>query len=79
MTALNSGEARDPAVRRVVGGYAYKLAKEAGAKSWADLKARADAATYDAMLKIFSEQSAKHAARPATPRACAVSRRWPCR
>ena len=59
MTALNSGESRDPAVRRVVGSYAYRMAKEAGAKSWADLKARADGPTYDAMLKIFGEQSAK--------------------
>lgn len=59
MTALNSGEARDPAVRRVVGSYAYKLAKDAGAKNWADLKARADGQTYDAMLKIFSDQTAR--------------------
>ncbi len=59
MAALNGGESRDPAVRRVVGSYAYKLSKEAGAKSWADLKARADGPTYDALLKIFGEQSAK--------------------
>jgi hypothetical protein len=59
MTALNSGESRDPAVRRIVGSYAYKMAKDTGAKNWADLKARADGATYDAMLKIFEEQSAK--------------------
>jgi hypothetical protein len=59
MAALNSGESKDPAVRRVVGSYAYKLSKDAGAKSWGDLKARADGSTYDAMLKIFSEQSAK--------------------
>ncbi|MEO7221774.1 MAG: hypothetical protein ABIY37_04815 [Devosia sp.] len=59
MAALNNGESRDPAVRRIVGNYAYRMAKEAGAKSWADLKARADGSTYDAMLKIFQEQSAK--------------------
>jgi hypothetical protein len=59
MTALNNGESRDPAVRRIVGSYAYRMAKEAGAKNWADLKARADGPTYDAMLKIFGEQSAK--------------------
>jgi hypothetical protein len=59
MTALNSGESRDPAVRRIVGSYAYKMAKDTGAKNWADLKARADGPTYDAMLKIFEEQSAK--------------------
>lgn len=59
MTALNSGEGRDPTVRRIVGSYAYKMAKDAGAKNWADLKARASGPTYDAMLKIFEEQSAK--------------------
>jgi hypothetical protein len=57
MTGLNSGEARDPAIRRIVGSYAYRLAKQAGAKNWADLKARADGPTYDALLKLFSEQS----------------------
>jgi hypothetical protein len=59
MTALNGGEGRDPAVRRTVGGYAYRMAKEAGAKNWADLKARADMATYDSMLRIFREHSEK--------------------
>jgi hypothetical protein len=59
MTALNGGEGRDPAVRRIVGSYAYKLARDAGAKNWADLKARASGETYDAMLKIFEEQSTR--------------------
>ena len=59
MTSLNSGEGRDPAVRRIVGSYAYRMAKESGAKNWADLKARASGPTYDAMLKIFEEQSTK--------------------
>ncbi len=59
MTALNGGEGSDPAVRRIVGSYAYKMAKEAGAKNWSDLKARADGPTYDAMLRIFEEQSSK--------------------
>jgi hypothetical protein len=59
MTALNGGEGHDPAVRRIVGSYAYRMAKESGAKNWADLKARADAITYDSMLKIFREQSEK--------------------
>jgi hypothetical protein len=59
MGALNSGESRDPAVRRVVGSYAYRLSKQAGAKNWADLKARADGPTYDALLKLFQEHSAK--------------------
>jgi hypothetical protein len=59
MAALNSGEGRDPAVRRIVGSYAYRMAKESGARSWADLKARANGVTYDSMLKIFREQSEK--------------------
>ncbi|MBL8597927.1 MAG: hypothetical protein JNL14_09345 [Devosia sp.] len=59
MTALNGGEGRDPAVRRIVGSYAYKLAKDAGAKNWADLKARASGPTYDEMRRIFAEQSAR--------------------
>jgi hypothetical protein len=59
MSALNGGEGRDLAVRRIVGGYAYRMAKEAGAKNWADLKTRANAPTYDSMLKIFEEQSTK--------------------
>jgi hypothetical protein len=58
MTALSNGEARIPAVRRIVGSYAYKLVKESGAKSWADLKARADGPTYDSIIRIFQEQSA---------------------
>jgi hypothetical protein len=57
MTALNGGAARDPAVRRVVGSYAYKLAKEAGAKSWMELKTRASASAYDSLLKLFTEES----------------------
>ena len=59
MTSLNSGEGRDPAVRRIVGSYAYRMAKESGAKNWADLTARANGPTYDSMLRIFAEQSAK--------------------
>lgn len=57
MTALNGGESRDPAVRRVVGTYAYKLAKEAGAKNWTELKSRASASSYDSLLKRFTEES----------------------
>ena len=59
MTALNGGEGRDPAVRRIVGSYAYKMVEDSGAKNWADLKARASAQTYDALLEIFEEQSTK--------------------
>ena len=46
-------------MRRIVGSYAYRMAKESGAKNWADLKARANGPTYDSMLRIFAEQSAK--------------------
>ncbi len=56
MSALNSTEGRDPTLRRTVGGYAYKMVKQAGAKNWTDLKARADAGTYDSMLKLFTQQ-----------------------
>lgn len=59
MTALNGGEGSDPAVRRIVGSYAYRMIKESGATDWTDLKARADAVTYDSMLRIFREQSEK--------------------
>ncbi len=59
MTALNGGEGRDPAVRRIVGSYAYRMAKESGARNWSDLKARASGPTYDSMLRIFAEQSSK--------------------
>lgn len=60
MTALNGGESRDPAVRRVVGSYAYKLAKDAGVKSWMELKTRASASAYDSMLKLFTDDSAAY-------------------
>lgn len=58
MTALNGGEFRDPVIRRVVGGFAYRMARQAGARNWSDLKARIDKPTYDALLKTFQEQGA---------------------
>ena len=61
MSAINSGEGRDPALRRVVGGFAYKLTKQAGTKNWSELKSRADGPTYDSMLKLFEEQGAAYA------------------
>ena len=60
ITALNSGEAREPGLRRLLGAYAYRFAKEAGAKSWADLKRRADAPTYDTILAMLQRQGAEH-------------------
>jgi hypothetical protein len=59
MTALNGGDGRDPAVRRIVGSFAYRMARESGARNWAELKTSANAPTYDSMLRIFSEQSSK--------------------
>ena len=59
MTALNGGESRDIAVRRVVGGLAYQLTKRLGAKSWTDLKQRADGEVYDLLLKTFQTESEK--------------------
>jgi hypothetical protein len=59
MTALNGGESRDISVRRVVGGYAYQLVKRFGAKSWGDLKLRADGELYDHLLNSFKAESEK--------------------
>jgi hypothetical protein len=56
--ALNKGESRDATLRRVIGGYAYALARQTGARSWADLKQRVDAPGYDALLKRFELDSA---------------------
>jgi hypothetical protein len=54
---LNSGEDRNPELRRVVGSLAYKVHSDARALSWTDLKQRADGATYDSLLKVFQHQS----------------------
>lgn len=59
MTALNGGGARDPALRRRVGSYARNITREAGVRNWAELKQRADAATYDSLLRLFERESAK--------------------
>jgi len=61
MTALNGGESRDIAVRRVVGSVAYQLVKRLGAKSWGDLKLRADGDVYDIILRTFQAESEKFA------------------
>ena len=57
MAALNGGEGRDRTLRRTIGTFSDKLAKEAGARNWADLKERADGPTYDSLLQLFSKQS----------------------
>ena len=58
MADLNSGEGRDKKLRRTIGMYSDKFAKDAGAKDWADFKARADGATYDSLLQYLQAQSA---------------------
>jgi|GEM_PF-2662530 len=59
MTALNGGEARDAALRRLVGGYTHRITRELGVRSWAELKRRADPATYDSLLALFERESAR--------------------
>jgi hypothetical protein len=54
---LNSGEDRNPELRRTVGMLAHKLHSDARAQSWADLKQRADGPTYDSLLKVFQAHS----------------------
>ncbi|MGV3492155.1 MAG: hypothetical protein ACO1OG_12640 [Devosia sp.] len=61
MTALNGAEGRSPALRRALGSFAHRIAKEAGAKSWADLKRRADGPTYDSLLALLQRQGADFA------------------
>ena len=63
MSALNGGEGRDRSLRRMIGTYSNKLARDAGVRDWADLKQRADGPTYDSLLKVFQTQSAELAKR----------------
>ena len=71
LSALNGGENRDPELRRRVGTYALRMVADARARNWADLKARADNATYDSMLEVFKVQgqSAKEAGEKTAVRA----------
>ena len=57
MTALNNGGARDPALCRRVGTVARSVTREAGVRNWAELKRRADRATYDSLLRLFERES----------------------
>jgi hypothetical protein len=57
MSELDAGEARDSKLRRYLGTYANRLAREAGTRDWADLKQRADGPTYDSLLQLFQRQS----------------------
>ncbi len=56
-TELNAGLNNDRTVRRLVGLYALRLPRDAGARDWADLKARADGPTYDSLLRMFQRHS----------------------
>lgn len=58
MVDLNAGEGRDKKLRRTIGMYSDKFAKDAGAKDWQDLKNRADGATYDSLLGYLQAESA---------------------
>ena len=62
MTDLKA-RGRDKPLRRLIGLYSEKLAREAGARDWADLKTRADGPTYDSLLQLFQKQSALAAAK----------------
>ena len=53
MADLTGGEGRNRELRRLIGGFAEKLAREASVRDWAELKARADGSTYDSLLKLF--------------------------
>jgi hypothetical protein len=51
----------DRRIRRLIGAYADRMSKDAGARNWADLKARADDPTYDSMLNMFQREAASAA------------------
>ena len=57
LTAIKGKEGNVPMLRRLVGAYATRMAKEAGTRDWADLKERADGPTYDSALRLFQTQS----------------------
>jgi hypothetical protein len=54
---LNSPEGRNRSLRNRIGAISARLAKEAGARNWADLKQRADGPTYDSLLRLFQRES----------------------
>ena len=61
MTILNDGENRNPVLKKRIGAYANDLVQQAGARSWADLKERADGPTYDSLLRLFQKQTGQMA------------------
>ena len=54
---LRASMGDDLRMRQRLGATATRLAKEAGARDWADLKERADGATYDSLLSMFQRES----------------------
>ena len=48
---LKGPEGHKPGFRNRIGALATKMARDAGARNWSDLKARADGPTYDSMLR----------------------------
>ncbi len=57
MSELNTGEEITGKLRRMLGAFANRLTKDAGARDWADLKERADGPTYDSLLRLFQRES----------------------
>ena len=57
MAELNTGEAITGKQRRILGAFANRLTRDAGARDWADLKERADGPTYDSLLRLFQRES----------------------
>ena len=58
LSGLRGTGRKDAELRKLIGAYVMRMAREAGVRDWADLKERADGSTYDSMLKLFQTQSA---------------------
>ena len=58
MARLNGPEGKRVGFRNRLGALSKRIATDAGARSWADLKARADGPTYDSLLAMFQRESA---------------------
>jgi hypothetical protein len=54
---LNSEDGKRKGLRNRIGAIAARMARDAGARDWADLKERADGPTYDSMLRLFQRES----------------------
>lgn len=56
MTALKT-QMQNPVLRKRLGLIANELVRQGGARSWADLKERADGPSYDSLLNLFHKQA----------------------